>query len=116
MINKIFSVEVSSAFTAFHSHDKSLNEAAHSHNFKYTVTLKGALNGEGYLVDFREIDRLLTEISKTLEGKNLNKIIPVPTTENLAFYIFCKVKEVFPQTCKITLREKENYQAVYEEF
>jgi len=115
MKNKIFSIKVSSAFKAFHSHDKTLNEAAHSHNFKYTVTLKGPLNDEGYLIDFREIDTLLTQISKMLEGRNLNEVIPVPTTENLACYIFGKVKEKFPQTCKIELSEKENYQAVYEE-
>ena len=115
MTNKSFSVEVSSGFTAFHSHDKSLNEPAHNHNFKYTITLKGPLNDEGYLVDFRKIEDLLTQISKELENKNLNTIIPVPTTENLAYYIFCKVKKVFPQACKIQLKEKENYQAVYEE-
>lgn len=116
MQNKIFSIKISSAFKAYHSHDKSLNEAAHSHNFKYEITIKGPLNDEGYIEDFRKVEEFLTQISQSLEGKNLNEVLPVPTTENLAYLIFTKVKAVFPGTCKIELREKENYLACYEEF
>ncbi len=116
MQNKIFSIKVSSAFTAYHSHDKSLNEAAHNHNFKYEITIKGPLNDEGYIEDFRKVEEVLTQISQNFEGKNLNELMTAPTTENLAYQIFEKVKAVFPGTCKIELREKENYLASYEEF
>lgn len=115
MQNKIFSITVSSAFSAEHSHDKTLNEAIHRHDFKYEITLRAPLNEEGYIEDFRKVENLLKEINSKLEGRNLNEILPLPTTENLAYHIFREVKKVFPSTVRITLREKENYSATYEE-
>ena len=106
-----FSITVSSAFIAKHWHDKTLNEAVHQHHFKYEATLKGPLNTEGYLADFRELEAALAEISAALEGRVLNDILPCPTTENLAAYIFEELAKKFPQTVKITVWEKENYRA-----
>ena len=111
MSEKIFTITVSSKFTASHWHDKSLNEPAHQHNFKYSVVLKGPLNDEGYLADFRLIEAKLAQISAVLEGKSLNDIFKYPTTENIAFYIFSEVKKTFPQTREATVYETENYSA-----
>ena len=115
MPNKNFSITVSSAFGAFHSHDKTLSEPLHRHDFKYDITLRASLNEEGYIEDFRKVEDLLKKINVKLEGRSLNEILPLPTTENLAYYIFREVKEVFPSAVRITLREKENYSASYEE-
>lgn len=106
-----FSITVSSAFTAKHWHDKTLNEPVHQHHFKYEATLAGPLNSEGYLADFRDLEAALAQISAALEGRLLNDVFPCPTTENLAAYIFEELAKEFPQTVKITVREKENYYA-----
>lgn len=113
--HKKYSVCVTSSFTASHWHDKTLSEAEHKHNFKYEVLLSGALNDEGYLVDFRALEGCLNSLSKSLEGKSLNAVLKVPTTENLAQYLFAQIQKTYPQVKKVTLREKENYAAVYEE-
>lgn len=115
MRNKTFSITVSSSFRASHSHDKTLNEPSHFHNFSYDITLSAPLNEEGYIEDFRKVEQRLKEINSAFENASLNDILPLPTTENLAYYIFKKVKIFFPSAVKITLREKENYSASYEE-
>ena len=115
MENKTATIWVTSAFKAFHYHGGALNEEKHSHNFKYKVFLKGPLNKEGFLIDFREVEKLLTQINARLENQILNTIIPPATTEVLAIYLFEEVKKSFPQIYRIELNEKENYGVIYEE-
>ena len=86
----------------------------HDHTFVYIVTLKGPLNDEGFLVDFREVENYLLGTNKHLASQILNKVIPSGTTEAVAIYLFDKVKEKFPQVCKIQVFEKENYSVTYE--
>lgn len=112
---KEIQISVKSQFRASHFHQGTLNELLHDHTFVYVVTLKGPLNEEGFLVDFRDVETYLQEINKSLSFKVLNKIIPVSTTEAVAIFLFDKVKEKFPQICKIQVFEKENYSVTYEE-
>lgn len=114
MQNKTVSITVKSAFKAAHWHDKALNEPVHEHHFKYYVTLKGPMNDEGFLADFRLIEQSLNKINAALEGKTLNDIFKYPTTENLAIYIFEELAKQYPQVSAVTVREKEDYSATYE--
>ena len=88
MKNKTATIWVSSGFTAYHYHSGALNEEKHSHDFKYKILLKGTLNKEGFLVDFRKVENILKGINRKLENKVLNEIIPPATTEVLAIYLF----------------------------
>lgn len=115
MKNKLLTIWVASGFKAFHYHGGTLAEEKHAHDFKYKIFLKGFLNSEGFLVDFREVEKLLNTINARLENKILNDIIPPATTEVLAIYLFEEIKRNFPQICRIELNEKQNYGAVYEE-
>lgn len=112
---KDIKISIRSQFRASHYHKGSLSEPLHDHTFKYIITLKGPLNDEGFLVDFREVEDYLRELNKNLSMKILNDIIPLSTTENVAIFLFNKVKEKFPQVCKIQVFEKENYSVTYEE-
>lgn len=108
-------ISVKSQFRASHFHKGALNEPLHDHTFIYTVTLKGPLNDEGFLIDFREIENYLKELNKSLSLQILNNIIPLSTTEVIAIFLFDKIKAKFPQTKKIHIFEKENYSVTYEE-
>ena len=108
-------ISVKSQFRASHYHEGALDEPVHDHTFVYIVTLKGPLNKEGFLVDFREMENFLYELNKSLSFKVLNNIIPNSTTENVAIFLFNKIKEKYPQICKIKVFEKENYSVTYEE-
>lgn len=112
---KEIQISVKSQFHASHYHQGALNEKLHDHTFIYIVTLKGPLNEEGFLLDFREVESYLQELNKSLSLKVLNEIIPLSTTEAVAIFLFNKVKAKFPQTCKIQVFEKENYSVTYEE-
>lgn len=112
---KEIKISIKSQFRASHYHKGSLSEPLHGHTFVYIVTLKGPLNDEGFLVDFREVEDFLRIINKNLSMKVLNKIIPLSTTEALAISLFKTIKEKFPQLCKIQVFEKENYSVTYEE-
>ena len=112
---KDMKISVKSQFRASHYHDGALDEPVHDHTFVYIATLKGPLNAEGFVVDFRKVEEFLYELNKSLSFKVLNKIIPNSTTENVAIFLFNKIKEKFPQICKIQVFEKENYSVTYEE-
>ena len=112
---KDIKISIKSQFRASHYHNGSLSEPLHDHTFTYIITLKGPLNDEGFLVDFREVENYLYEVNRGLSMKILNQIIPVSTTEAIAVFLFNKVKEKFPQICKIQVFEKENYSVTYEE-
>jgi len=111
---KEIKISIKSQFRASHYHNGSLSEPIHDHTFVYVVTLKGPINDEGFLVDFREVENRLLEINRELSSQILNKIVPLGTTETIAVYLFDKVKEIFPQICKIQVFEKENYSVTYE--
>lgn len=112
---KELSIQVKSSFWASHFHTGKLNEEEHKHNFIYTIILKGKLNEEGYVEDFRKIEQVLQEQNLKLENTTLNKILTYPTTENLAIYLLKEIKKSLPLAHKIVLQEKENYSVIYEE-
>jgi len=93
-------------FTAAHSHDGSLNEPNHEHQFTYQVTFHGPLNNEGFLIDFRTVQQFLqAHINAYLDHADLNALFPYPTTENLAIWIFEQVRAPFPQLIRVRVCE-----------
>ena len=102
------------SFTAAHSHDGTLNEFSHEHQFTYQVTFYGPLNDEGFLIDFREVQQFLqTHINSYLEHADLNALFPYPTTENLAIWIFEHVRAQFPQLVRVRVNEAPDRWAEY---
>lgn len=72
----------------------------HGHTWQVEVTIKGRqLDRRGMLVDFKEIKTGVKKIIEQLDHQNLNDLEPFrdrgednPTAENLARYIYCKLK------------------------
>jgi 6-pyruvoyltetrahydropterin/6-carboxytetrahydropterin synthase len=69
------------------------NPYGHGHDYVLDVTVEGAPDASGQLVDRAALDALVAErILDRLDRRNLNVDVPemagtVPTTENLAFII-----------------------------
>src|SRR5215471_17689899 len=72
---------------------KCANPYGHGHNYVLDITVSGAIDDKGRVVDRKSLDRLVHEqVLARMEHKNLNQDLTefaetVPTTENLAAVI-----------------------------
>jgi len=67
-------------------------EKLHGHTYKLAVKVEGRRDGEGMVVDFARVKEVVqTRVLRDLDHSCLNDIIPVPTAENIAIYIWDKI-------------------------
>ena len=86
------------------------NENFHGHNYELTVKIYGELDKEtGMVFELKRMKGIIKkEVEDVLDHKNLNLDIPyfknvVPTTENLAIFIWKKLYDAFKIDCKLTV-------------
>ena len=78
---------------------KCISPYGHGHNYTLRVTIEGKLGLQtGMVVNIKTLDLILKEISGEFDHKFINLDHPefahrVPTTENLAFYMFSRIEE-----------------------
>ncbi len=94
----MFEVTVEQTFAAGHAlrnyHGKS--EDVHGHNYRVRVTVEGEqLDSTGLLVDFLEVNRLITGAVGYLDHRFINDLAPFdeinPSAENIAKYFYDRV-------------------------
>ncbi|MCS7249813.1 MAG: 6-carboxytetrahydropterin synthase [candidate division WOR-3 bacterium] len=110
-----FYIIIRSNFSAAHRLKELMNdEEIHGHNYLVEVFIKEEkVDKKGYQFDFREVEKFLKSILP--EHKFLNEFFDfAPTCENIAKYLFYKIKEKYP-IVKIRLWENEKYACEYEE-
>jgi 6-pyruvoyltetrahydropterin/6-carboxytetrahydropterin synthase len=93
-------------------------EALHGHNWKVEACLRGkALDKCGMLADFSGIKRQLAAVLDELDHRYLNGSAYFkkvnPTSENIAKYIFARLKPRLKGLCCVTVWESENSAATY---
>ncbi|HOM72529.1 MAG TPA: 6-carboxytetrahydropterin synthase QueD [Armatimonadota bacterium] len=94
-------------------------EKLHGHTYKVQVALRTPHLGEiGMAVDFRSVKSALRTILKGLDHTYINELPEFsktnPTAENLACYIYGKMKQEFAQILhKVTVWETESSAASY---
>lgn len=75
---------------------KAFNGPLHGHTFRIEVLLEGKLKNNAVAgLDFKIIKEKIEKVVMTLNKKNLNEIMEVPTVENIACYLIKKLKS-FP--------------------
>ena len=86
------------------------NEYYHGHNYDLIVHVTGEVDAKsGYLIDMKVLrDHIKNEVEDYLDHKNLNLDIPhfkdvIPTTENLAIFIWNKLKSAIKIDCKLSI-------------
>lgn len=80
----------------------------HGHSFVFDVIVEGEVNPElGYLIDYGDIKRAAEPIVARLDHFYLNEIdgLSNPTAENLAKWIFNRLKPSLPQLSAVVIRE-----------
>lgn len=64
-------------------------EKLHGHTYRLAVTLKGSPDSEGMVFDFVELKKAVNEnVLSKLDHSYINDIIPQPTAEYIAEWIF----------------------------
>jgi 6-pyruvoyltetrahydropterin/6-carboxytetrahydropterin synthase len=89
----------------------------HGHTFRFRIHLKGNVDPyTGWLMDFGEIKKIVKPlIDNYLDHYYLNDIegLSNPTSENLAIWIWKKLKPDLPLLDKITVLETCNSACIY---
>ena len=95
----------------------------HGHSYSCDVTVSGPIDETtGFVADLGELDRILaSEITQRFDHRNINLDIPefaegalIPTGENLARFIFARLRAALPERIDIvdvTIGEDETLSA-----
>ncbi|NLB83393.1 MAG: 6-carboxytetrahydropterin synthase QueD [Synergistaceae bacterium] len=90
LLRKEFSFDAAHNLVEYHGQCERL----HGHTYKIIVTLKGTPDREGMVLDFCELSTLVREkVIARLDHSYLNDIIPQPTAEYIALWIWKQIEE-----------------------
>ena len=128
----MFSLKVEGVFSSAHNLRgyKGKCEDLHGHNWRVEITVKsGELDNIGMVLDFKYLKSRLNAVLEELDHKYLNKIPYFsaaggsasggkkvnPTSENIAKYIYHKLKTRVPLLDCVTVWENSTSAATYGE-
>jgi 6-pyruvoyltetrahydropterin/6-carboxytetrahydropterin synthase len=118
----MYSIKVEGNFSSAHNLRgyKGKCEDLHGHNWKVEVLVASAkLDKIGMVMDFKFVKKSLADILERLDHKYLNKLDYFkrvnPTSENIARYIFDKLRSRLPQMVSVTVWENPASRATYDE-
>jgi len=95
-------------------------EDLHGHNWRVKISVESSeLDEIGMLLDFKYLKKKLNAILEDLDHKYLNKVAFFkrinPTSENIAKYIYGRLKPQIPLLNSVTVWENSTNSASYEE-
>lgn len=87
----------------------------HGHSFLVSVHVEGPVTDEGWVLDFADIKSAFKPTWEQLDHHYLNEIegLENPTSENLARWIWPRLKTQLPNLSKIIIRETCNSGCIY---
>jgi 6-pyruvoyltetrahydropterin/6-carboxytetrahydropterin synthase len=87
----------------------------HGHSFKIQLTLSGPLTPEGWVRDFADIKKAFYPSFELLDHNYLNDIpgLENPTSENLAVWIWQRVRPELPELVEVQIRETCTVGCIY---
>jgi len=88
----------------------------HGHSFRVRLVVRGPVDADaGWVVDFADLHRAFDPCRERLDHRYLNEIegLENPTTENLAAWIWERVKPELPGLSKVVVRETCTSGCVY---
>jgi 6-pyruvoyltetrahydropterin/6-carboxytetrahydropterin synthase len=116
----MYSIKVEANFSSAHNLRgyKGKCEDLHGHNWKVeVVAAKNKLDKIGMVADFRFVKDRLNVVTEELDHKYLNNIPYFkkvnPTSENIAKYIYDRLKSHISGLKSVTVWESENSSATY---
>ena len=117
----MYSIRVESNFSSAHNLRayKGKCENLHGHNWKIEALVeRPEVDKTGMVLDFTDLKSKLNDILETLDHKYINDIPYFkkvnPTSENIARYIFDKLKTKIASLKSVTVWENNTSSATYE--
>jgi 6-pyruvoyltetrahydropterin/6-carboxytetrahydropterin synthase len=89
----------------------------HGHSYRVELRLEGPVDAEsGFVVDFFAIEKVFASMHAQLDHHCLNEIpgLENPTAENIAIWIYDRIKPTFPELSAVTVFETKDCCAEYE--
>lgn len=82
----------------------------HGHSFKVKITIDGPINEMGWVMDFSELKKICSPYIEQLDHSYLNEIegLENPTSENIAIWLWARLKEPLKYLSSITVMETCN--------
>ena len=114
-IFKIFTIEAAHLLPNVPDNHKC--RRLHGHSFHIEIHVKGPVQENlGWIMDFADLSRVFQPIHEQLDHRYLNEIegLQNPTSENLARWIWRKLKPTFPVLSKVIVRETCTAGCVYQ--
>ena len=91
----------------------------HGHTYRLSVLIEGHPNQKsGWIIDFGDLKNKIQPVIEILDHHLLNDIpgLENPTSENLAIWLWNKIKPLVPELKKIELNETQSSGVIYEGF
>lgn len=88
----------------------------HGHTYRVELACEGEIDEEtGWLIDFGEIKAAFAPVRDRLDHQYLNEIdgLENPTAENLARWIWARVKPALPELAQVDVIETPNARCEY---
>jgi 6-pyruvoyltetrahydropterin/6-carboxytetrahydropterin synthase len=88
----------------------------HGHSFQAEIAVSGACDPQlGWMMDYGEISRILRPFWEQLDHRYLNEIegLDNPTSENIARWLWDRLKPELPQLCEIVVAETCTSRCIY---
>ncbi|MDA9258550.1 6-carboxytetrahydropterin synthase QueD [Gammaproteobacteria bacterium] len=82
----------------------------HGHSFRVKISLEGPLTEMGWIMDFSDVKKICSPYIEILDHSYLNEIdgLSNPTSENIAIWLWQKLKEPLPSLFSIAVMETCN--------
>jgi 6-pyruvoyltetrahydropterin/6-carboxytetrahydropterin synthase len=80
----------------------------HGHTYRIRIEISGPVGPLGWIVDYAEIKERWSDLKRHLDHRNLNDLLPNPTCELLADYIYEALATRLSGLSRIELRETEH--------
>ena len=88
----------------------------HGHSYRVELRLEGVVDPEtGFVIDFFDVEHVFAPLLVQLDHHCLNEVeeLSNPTAENIAIWIWRRVKPLLPQTAAVVVYETANCWAEY---
>ena len=80
----------------------------HGHTFTVVIYVEGTVGAEtGWVIDYSDIKAICSPVIDELDHKYLNEIetLENPTSENIAKFLWIKIKDKLPMLSAVEVRE-----------